>query len=126
MKETLSVYLLKKALKLLGFVYECKSLQVKELKDLQSGKIRYLCGGYVFPSFNRPRRYAGNNTFTYSVLAKEGEEVTLLHYGHKFHNTSSPSLLHRRRKSFRKLLKYLPHTSLKKNSPLYWASEYPW
>ena len=55
--------------------------KAKDVKRLSSGKIEYR--GEVFPGFNKPKRNTGTSKHKKVVLAKKGEEIKVVRYGHK-------------------------------------------
>ena len=47
--------------------------------------------GKLYPGFNKPKRYTGSGKFKKEVLAKKGDKIKVVRYGHKDykHNYSS-------------------------------------
>jgi len=47
--------------------------------------------GKKYPGFNKPKRYSGSGKYKKTVLAKKGDEIKVVNYGHKSygHNYSS-------------------------------------
>ena len=39
--------------------------------------------GETFPGYNKPKRYTGSGRFKKRVLAKKGDKVKIVNYGHK-------------------------------------------
>lgn len=63
--------------------------KAKDVKRLPSGKIEYR--GETFPGFNKPKRNTSGSKHKQVVLAKKGEEIKVVRFGHKDygHNYSS-------------------------------------
>lgn len=61
----------------------------KNVKRLPSGKLEYR--GETYPGFNKPKRNTGSSKHKQVVLAKKGDQVKVVRFGHKDygHNYSS-------------------------------------
>ena len=55
--------------------------KAKDVKRLPSGKIKYR--GETFAGFNKPKRNTSGSRHKEVVLAKKGDDVKLVRYGHK-------------------------------------------
>ena len=53
----------------------------KDVKRLPSGKIEYR--GETYPGFNKPKRNTGSDKHKQVVLAKKGDEIKVVKFGHK-------------------------------------------
>jgi hypothetical protein len=53
----------------------------KDVKRLPSGKIEYR--GETYPGFNKPKRNTSSSQHKQVVLAKKGDEVKVVKFGHK-------------------------------------------
>ena len=62
---------------------------VKDTAKRVSGGVEYR--GKKYPGFNKPMQYRGSGKFKKTVLAKKGNEVKVVNFGHKGygHNYSS-------------------------------------
>lgn len=63
--------------------------KAKDVKRLPSGKIEYR--GETYPGFNKPKRNTSGSKHKQVVLAKKGDEIKVVRFGHKDygHNYSS-------------------------------------
>jgi hypothetical protein len=63
--------------------------KAKDIKRLPSGNLEYR--GETFPGFNKPKRNTSASKHKQVVLAKKGDEVKVVRFGHKDygHNYSS-------------------------------------
>ena len=52
---------------------------VKDAKRVTGG---VMYRGEKFPGFNKPKRYTGSGKFKKTVLAKKGDEIKKINYGH--------------------------------------------
>lgn len=55
--------------------------KAKDVKRLPSGKIQYR--GETYPGFNKPKRNTSSSKHKKVVLAKKGDEVKVVRFGHK-------------------------------------------
>lgn len=55
--------------------------KAKDVKRLPSGKLEYR--GETYPGFNKPKRNTDSSKHKEVVLAKKGDEVKVVRYGHK-------------------------------------------
>ncbi len=53
----------------------------KDVKRLPSGKIEYR--GETYPGFNKPKRNTSSSQHKQVVLAKKGDEIKVVKFGHK-------------------------------------------
>jgi hypothetical protein len=53
----------------------------KDVKRLPSGKLEYR--GDTYPGFNKPKRNTSTSQHKQVVLAKKGDEVKVVRFGHK-------------------------------------------
>ncbi len=53
----------------------------KDVKRLPSGKIEYR--GETYPGFNKPKRNTASDKHKQVVLAKKGDEIKVVKFGHK-------------------------------------------
>lgn len=79
-----------------------------------------------FPGFNKPKQYRGKGKFKKRVLAKEGDKIKVLNYGHKDYSDYTKHKDKERRKKFRKRHKCDPVKSLSKLTKKYWACQDLW
>lgn len=94
----------------------------KKYERTSSGKIRYR--GELFPGFNKPKRYTGKGKYKHRVLAKEGDKIRVVNFGHKDYKDYTQHENKKRKKNFRSR-----HGCDKKKSKLtagYWACKYLW
>ena len=63
--------------------------KAKDAKRLPSGKIQYR--GETYPGFNKPKRNTSSSKHKQVVLAKKGDDIKVVRFGHKDygHNYSS-------------------------------------
>lgn len=88
-----------------GIITEKKNPLVKRVK---SGIIYR---GERFPGFNRPKKYSGPGVFTKRVLAKEGDKIRVLNFGHK-------DLIHKPKRKLKKT-----KSKMSKLTKRYWTSQ---
>tara|TARA_X000000950_G_scaffold197326_2_gene237619 strand:- start:19460 stop:19771 length:312 start_codon:yes stop_codon:yes gene_type:complete len=62
--------------------------KASEAKRVKNG---VMYRGKLYPGFNKPKRYSGSGKFKKEVLAKKGNEIKVVRYGHSDyrHNYSS-------------------------------------
>lgn len=99
---------------------EGKSSDVERVKD------GIIYRGEKFPGFNKPKQYKGKGKFKKRVLAKEGDEIKILNYGHKDYSDFTKHKDTERRKNFRARHKCDPVSSLSKLTKKYWACQDLW
>lgn len=95
--------------------------QVEKLSD---GKIKYR--GEIFDGFNKPKQYRGKGKFKKRVLAKEGDKIKIVNYGHRDYEDYTTHGDSERRKNFRKRHGCDPVSNLSKLTAKYWACQDLW
>ena len=114
------------------FIYEYEEvnqyyLELYESNGVErtsSGKIKYR--GELFPGFNKPKRYKGTGKYKFRVLAKDGDKMRVVNFGHRDFKDFTQHKDPDRRRSFRKRMKCDPVKSLDKTTARYWACQYLW
>lgn len=101
-------------------ISEAKASDI-ERKD---GKLIYR--GETFPGFNKPKQYKGKGKFKKRVLAKEGDQVKVINYGHKDYSDYTKHNDPKRRENFRKRHGCDPVSKLSKLTKKYWACQDLW
>jgi hypothetical protein len=82
--------------------------------------------GETFPGFNKPKKYTGKGKFKKRVLAKDGDKIKVLNYGHVDYSDFTKHKDTERRKNFRSRHKCDPVSSLSKLTKRYWACQDLW
>lgn len=82
--------------------------------------------GEKFPGINKPKRYTGKGDYKKRVLAKDGDEVRVVNYGHKDYSDYTKHKDKDRRANFRKRHGCDPVKNLKKTTAKYWACQDLW
>ena len=82
--------------------------------------------GEKFPGFNKPKKYTGKGKFKKRVLAKEGDKIKILNYGHTDYEDFTTHKDTDRRKNFRSRHKCDPVSNLSKLTKKYWACQDLW
>jgi hypothetical protein len=100
-------------------VLEEKGKSYERLKD---GKIKYR--DEIFPGFNKPKKYSGKGKFKKRVLAKEGDEIKVLNYGHRDYSDYTKHKDPKRRSNFRK--RHKCKTAKSRLTKRYWACKDLW
>lgn len=90
----------------------------------KSGKIKYR--DELFDGFNKPKRYSGKGNYKFRVLAKDGDEIKIINFGHKDYSDYTKHKDADRRKNFRKRHGCDPVKNLKKTTAKYWSCQYLW
>lgn len=105
-----------------GEIFEAKASKAKRTKD----GVEY--NGEKFPGFNKPKSYKkgvhGKGEYKKRVLAKEGDEIKIVNYGHRDYSDYTKHKDPERRKNFR-----ARHKCDQKNTKLsarYWACKDLW
>lgn len=100
-------------------VFEGKASDVERVK----GGIKYR--GEIFPGFNKPKKYSGKGKFKKRVLAKEGDEIKVLNFGHIDYEDYTQHKDAERRKNFRSRMQ-CDKGKLSKLTKRYWACQNLW
>lgn len=79
-----------------------------------------------FPGFNKPKKYTGKGKFKKRVLAKEGDKIKVLNYGHSDYEDYTQHKDKDRRKNFRARHNCDPVSNLSKLTKQYWACQDLW
>jgi len=82
--------------------------------------------GEKFPGYNKPKTYNGKGKFKKRVLAKEGDDIKVLNYGHKDYSDYTKHKDKERRKNFRSRHNCDPVSNLSKLTKKYWACQDLW
>lgn len=90
----------------------------------KDGTITYR--GEEFPGFNKPKKYTGKGKFKKRVLAKEGDQIKVINYGHSDYSDYTKHKDKERRDNFRKRHKCDPVSELSKLTKKYWACQDLW
>ena len=103
----------------------------EEVSESSGAKLEYVKDGVMyrgekFPGVNKPKRYTGKGKFKKRVLARDGDEVKVLNYGHSDYDDYTKHKDPERRASFRKRHKCDPVGKLKKTTKRYWACQDLW
>lgn len=124
-------------LELEGFIFEYEDVDASlieemnnESKDYErtdSGKIKYR--DEIFPGFNKPKSYKkgthGNGDYKKRVLAKEGDEIKVVNFGHRDYSDYTKHKDPKRRKNFR-ARHGCDKGKLSKTTAKYWACNNLW
>lgn len=118
----------------IDFVFEYEEIDSNDLMEVisesttpertKSGKIKYR--GELFAGYNKPKRYRGPKKYKFRVLAKDGDKIRIVNFGHKDFKDFTQHKDTDRRRSFRKRMKCDPVKSLDKTSARYWACQFLW
>ena len=92
--------------------------------DKKGDKIIYR--GEEFPGFNKPKKYTGNGKYKFRVLAKDGDEIKIVNFGHVDYDDFTKHKDTKRRKSFRARHNCDPVKNLNKLTAQYWSCQYLW
>lgn len=92
--------------------------------ERRGGKIIYR--DEEFPGFNEPKKYTGDGKYKFRVLAKDGDKIKVINFGHVDYEDYTQHKDPERRKNFRSRMGYDPVKSLDKLSKKYWACQYLW
>lgn len=95
-----------------------------DVEKLDNGRIKYR--NEIFDGFNKPKQYKGKGKFKKRVLAKEGDKIKILNYGHKDYSDYTKHKDIERRKNFRSRHKCDPVSNLSKLTKKYWACQDLW
>jgi len=95
---------------------------ILNIERTSSGKIKYR--DEIFPGFNKPKRYRGPKKFKFRVLAKDGDKIKIINFGHSDYQDFTQHRDPKRRKSFRARMQCDPVKNLDKLSARYWACQY--
>jgi TFIIF-interacting CTD phosphatase-like protein len=103
-----------------------KKMKASQVKRLANGKISYR--GETFNGFNKPKRNTSGSRHKEVVLAKKGDDVKLVRYGHKDygHNYSKEARENYLKRSAGIRDKSGNLTKDDKFSPNYWARKRLW
>ncbi len=84
--------------------------------------------GETFPGYNKPKRYTGSGRFKKRVLAKKGDKVKIVNYGHKSyrHNYSAKARSNYLKRSAGIKNKSGQSTAKDIFSPNYWSRKDLW
>ena len=112
------------------FIYEYESVNKDMINEsssperTKSGKLSYR--GETFLGYNKPKRYSGKGKYKYRVLAKDGDEIKIVNFGHRDYSDYTKHKDPDRRRNFRKRHGCDPVKNLKKTTARYWACQYLW
>lgn len=106
-------------------------IEESELNEGKSSDVERIEGGVIyrgekFPGFNKPKKYSGPGKFKKRVLAKEGDKIKVLNYGHRDYSDFTKHKDPKRRKNFRMRHKCDPVSKLSKLTRRYWACQDLW
>ena len=96
------------------------------VKDIERVKDGIIYRGEKFPGFNKPKKYTGPGKFKKRVLAKEGDKIKVLNYGHSDYKDYTQHKDSERRKNFRSRMNCDPVKNLSKLTKRYWACQDLW
>jgi len=96
---------------------------IDQVKKVEDGIIYR---GEKFPGYNKPKKYKGKGKFKKRVLAKEGDKIKILNYGHKDYEDYTTHKDKDRRKNFRARHNCDPVSNLSKLTKRYWACQDLW
>jgi len=84
--------------------------------------------GESFPGYNKPKKYTGSGRFKKRVLAKKGDKVKIINFGHKSykHNYSKKARDNYLKRSAGIKNKSGQNTSSDKHSANYWSRKELW
>ena len=94
----------------------------QKFKRLPSGRIQYK--GESFPGFNKPKRAPKDSKKKFVVLAKQGEKIKKISYGHRDYQDFRQHKDPKRRKNFR--ARHNCKTAKDKTTARYWACKHLW
>lgn len=97
---------------------------IDQVTKNNDGTITYR--GEEFPGFNKPKKYSGKGKYKKRVLAKEGDKIKIINYGHKDYEDYTIHKDSDRRKNFRARHKCDPVSNLSKLTAKYWACQDLW
>lgn len=97
-----------------------------ESKDYGTKGDKIIYRGEEFSGFNEPKKYVGNGKYKFRVLAKEGDDIKVINFGHVDYEDFTQHKDSERRKSFRARHKCDPVKELNKLSARYWSCQYLW
>lgn len=107
-----------------NFLFESEEINIEELNETEKKNIEYR--GEKFPGYNKPKRYKGKGKYKFRVLAKEGDDIAIVNFGHKDYSDFTKHKDPERRKNFRKRHNCDPVKNLSKLTARYWACQYLW
>jgi signal peptidase I len=115
-----------KILKFKNFLNEASKIyeNISDFKRNDDGTITYR--NEKFPGFNKPKRYKGKGKYKKRVLAKEGDKIKIVNYGHKDYEDFTIHKDTKRRKNFRSRHNCDPVNKLSKLTARYWACQDLW
>jgi len=93
-------------------------------KEYERTKSGIIYRGEEFPAFNEPKKYSGKGKYKYRVLAKEGDEIKILNFGHIDYDDYLQHKDKERRKNFRARMQCDKKYS--KLTKKYWVCNYNW
>ena len=94
----------------------------QKFKRLPSGRIQYK--GESFPGFNKPKRAPKDSKKKFVVLAKQGDKIKKISYGHRDYQDFRQHKDPKRRKNFR--ARHNCKTAKDKTTARYWACKHLW
>jgi hypothetical protein len=97
---------------------------IKGVTKNEDGSITYR--GEKFDGYNKPKKYTGKGKFKKRVLAKEGDKIKILNYGHSDYEDYTQHKDKDRRKNFRARHNCDPVSNLSKLTKQYWACQDLW
>ena len=112
------------------FIESGEVIMIKENKveRLKSGKVKY--NNEIFPGINKPKSYKkgihGKGDYKKRVLAKEGDDIAIVNFGHIEYSDFTKHKDTKRRKGFRERHNCDPVSKLSKLTAKYWSCQYLW
>jgi len=97
---------------------------IEGVEKLSNGRIKYR--NEIFPGFNKPKNYKGKGKYKKRVLAKEGDKIKIINYGHSDYEDYTQHKDPKRRKNFRARHNCDPVSKLSKLTRQYWACQDLW
>jgi hypothetical protein len=111
-----------------GPIYESEITELFEEgvkpERTKAGKLKYR--DEIFPGYNKPKKYSGKGNYKFRVLAKDGDEIKVVNFGHKDYSDYTKHKDPKRRANFRKRHGCDPVKNLKKTTAKYWSCQYLW
>jgi hypothetical protein len=112
------------------FEYAERNFEFEEACDVSESEVKRTEDGVVyrgetFPGYNKPKKYTGPGKFKKRVLAKEGDKIKVLNFGHRDYEDYTQHGSAERRKNFRSRMQ-CDKGKLSKLTKRYWACQHLW